>query len=61
MRVQDLKNTPKDLWDRTGATLPLKQVPAGMAIDLMGMGTWRLRGRDIRCTRTPSGELLHVM
>lgn len=43
-RLQNVLETPKVMWERTGLLQDLNRVPPGMAIDLQGMGTWRLKG-----------------
>jgi len=42
-RVAAALEVPRPMRERQGALLGLDGLPAGMATDMVGMGTWRLR------------------
>lgn len=41
--VRDFLAVPRAMRQRQGAYLEMDGLPRGMATDLLGMGTWRLR------------------
>lgn len=53
-QVREVLDVPKAMHERQGALLGLDGLPPGMASDMIGMGTWRMRSerraaQSVRC------------
>eukprot|EP00879_Flechtneria_rotunda_P023542 GHRR01024905.1.p1 GENE.GHRR01024905.1~~GHRR01024905.1.p1 ORF type:complete len:233 (+),score=86.83 GHRR01024905.1:302-1000(+) len=47
-RLRELKATPQHLWEAVGLMDKVSKYPPGLVADMMGMGSWRLKGEQSR-------------